>query len=67
MERFCWEKHPWKDVPYKYKYGLWTIFTKPIRTGLGIGERAIIGAGTLVNKSISEGARTVGVPCWLLE
>lgn len=24
-------RHPGKDVRFKYKYGLWVIFTKPIR------------------------------------
>lgn len=157
MERWYRKRHPGKDVPYKYKYGLWTIFTKPIRkwfsavlapaipyTGLRmwvyrrcgykigkgtfigmhcylddvcwdlmeigknvtisygvyfalhgrkqghnrlivrdgvyigmranivarndleIGKGAIVGAGTLVNKSIPDGATAVGVPCRIL-
>lgn len=32
-----------------------------------IGERAIIGAGALVNKSIPEGKTAVGVPCRIIE
>lgn len=32
-----------------------------------IGERAIIGAGALVNKSIPKGKTAVGVPCRIIE
>jgi len=35
--------------------------------GIVIGENSIIGAGTLVNKSISDGAVGVGVPMMILE
>lgn len=37
------------------------------RYGVTIGENAIIGAGTLVNKDIPAGATAVGVPCRILE
>lgn len=32
-----------------------------------IGEKAIVGAMTLVNKSVPEGATVVGVPCKMVE
>lgn len=31
MERLYRKRHPGKDVPYKYKYGVGTIVAKPIR------------------------------------
>ena len=31
MERWYRKRHPGQPVHYKYKCGLWTIFTKPIR------------------------------------
>lgn len=37
------------------------------KTGIVIGEKAVIGAGTLVNKSIPAGATAVGVPCRIIE
>lgn len=35
--------------------------------GIEIGEKAIIGAGTLVNKDIPSGATAVGVPCRIIK
>lgn len=35
-------------------------------TGVHIGNNAIVGAGTLVNKDIPAGATAVGVPCKIL-
>ena len=37
------------------------------RHDLEIGENAIVGAMTLVNKSIPDGKTAVGVPCRILE
>lgn len=37
------------------------------RTDIEIGEKAIVGACTLVNKSIPKGMTAVGVPCRILE
>ena len=37
------------------------------RIDLEIGENAIVGAMTLVNKSIPEGKTAVGVPCRIIE
>lgn len=37
------------------------------RTDIEIGENAIIGAGTLVNKSVPANKTAVGVPCRILE
>lgn len=37
------------------------------RTDIEIGENAVIGACTLVNKSIPAGTTAVGVPCRILE
>lgn len=34
---------------------------------VGIGEGAIVGAMTLVNKSVPSGRTAVGVPCRILE
>ena len=36
------------------------------KTGVTIGENAVIGACTLVNKSIPDGATAVGVPCRII-
>lgn len=36
------------------------------KTGVTIGENAVIGACTLVNKDIPNGATAVGVPCRIL-
>lgn len=36
------------------------------KTGVTIGENAVIGACTLVNKNIPAGATAVGVPCRVL-
>lgn len=33
------------------------------KKGITIGEKAIVGACTLVNKDIPDGATVVGVPC----
>ena len=37
------------------------------KNGVTIGENAVIGACTLVNKDIPDGATAVGVPCRILE
>lgn len=37
------------------------------KTGVTIGENAIVGACTLVNKDIPAGATAVGVPCRIIE
>ena len=37
------------------------------KNGITIGEGAIIGAGTLVNKDVPAGATAVGVPCRIIE
>ena len=37
------------------------------RNDLEIGENSIVGAMTLVNKSIADGKTAVGVPCRILE
>ena len=37
------------------------------KTGVTIGENAVIGACTLVNRDIPDGATAVGVPCRILE
>ena len=37
------------------------------KKGITIGENAVIGACTLVNKDIPAGATAVGVPCRILE
>jgi len=37
------------------------------KTGVTIGENAIVGACTLVNKDVPAGATAVGVPCRIIE
>ena len=37
------------------------------KNGITIGEGAVIGAGTLVNKDVPAGATAVGVPCRIIE
>lgn len=37
------------------------------KTGIRIGEGAVIGANTLVNKDIPNGATAVGVPCQIIK
>ena len=37
------------------------------KNGIVIGEGAIVGAGTLVNKDIPDRATAVGVPCRIIE
>lgn len=37
------------------------------KNGVTIGENAVIGACTLVNKDIPDNATAVGVPCRILE
>lgn len=51
-----------KDDAY---IGMRAIILAP--TDIEIGEKAIVGAGTLVNKSIPAGASAVGVPARILE
>ena len=36
------------------------------KNGLVIGENAVVGAGTLVNKDVPDGATAVGVPCRII-
>ena len=43
------------------------ISKTPEGNGLTIGENAVIGACTLVNKNIPAGATAVGVPCKIIE
>lgn len=35
--------------------------------GVSIGENAIVGACTMVNRDIPDGATAVGVPCRIIE
>ena len=44
-----------------------TIITKSKEEGIVIGENSVIGACTLVNKSIPENATAVGIPCRIIE
>ena len=37
------------------------------KNGVTIGENAVVGACTLVNKDIPPGATAVGIPCRILE
>ena len=37
------------------------------KTGVTIGENAVVGACTLVNKDVPDGATAVGVPCKILK
>ena len=37
------------------------------KNGITIGEGAVIGAGTLVNKDVPAGTTAVGVPCRIIE
>lgn len=37
------------------------------KSGIEIGERSVIGAHTLVNKNIPDGATAVGVPCRIIK
>lgn len=37
------------------------------KTGITIGEKAVVGAGTLVNRDVPAGATAVGVPCRIIE
>ena len=37
------------------------------KSGVEIGEDAVIGACTLVNRDIPKGATAVGVPCRIIE
>lgn len=37
------------------------------KTGVEIGENAVVGACTLVNKDVPKGATAVGVPCRIVE
>ena len=37
------------------------------KNGVTIGENAVVGACTLVNKDIPDGATAVGVPCRIIE
>ena len=39
----------------------------PTQTGVVIGKNAVIGACTLVNRNVPEGATAVGVPCRIIE
>lgn len=39
----------------------------PERTGVTIGENAVVGACTLVNRDVPSGATAVGVPCRIIE
>lgn len=36
------------------------------KNGVTIGENAVVGAGTLVNKDVPDGATAVGVPCRII-
>ena len=37
------------------------------KNGIEIGEKSVIGANTLVNKNIPDGATAVGVPCRIIK
>lgn len=60
------QAHSNKIVIHDKAYiGMRAIITA--RTDLEIGERAVVGAGTLVNKSVPNDTTVVGVPCKILD
>ena len=55
-----------QHMPITIKKGAYVGMRSSIisgKTGVTIGENAIVGACTLVNKDIPSGATAVGVPC----
>lgn len=43
------------------------ISKTPARDGVVIGKKAVVGACTLVNKNVPDGATAVGVPCKIIK
>ena len=59
-----------RHMPITIKKGAYVGMRSSIisgKTGVTIGENAVVGACTLVNKDIPSGATAVGVPCRIIK
>ena len=56
-----------QHMPITIKKGAYVGMRSSIISGKTIGENAVVGACTLVNKDIPSGATAVGVPCRIIK